>query len=422
MCFGKTLNWLKLSNSGDALKLMVPSYSRKAISGQNNYLGKVTSPKMKETEMGYRGSKSEFAGDALSGNKTNSVKEQRVDGSWSINIAKSKLMLLRCTLMGFERNYQIKIPSKQLNYFSTLHSDTPERLNPWFVTGLADSEGTFTIMIDQNQKRTLGWRVQAKFQIGLHKRDLALLLQVQKFFGGIGSLGKSGNMVFYSVSSVKDLTNTIIPHFTKYPLLTQKAADFLLFKAIVDLIITPEKVHLTIEGLNKIINIKASLRRNTGLSQIVKSKFNHIVPVNRPLIITDNIPDPQWITGFVNGEGTFDLKIYKSKTNTGYAVQLRFRIPQHERDTKLIEVLTKYFGSGVIEKHTQFPAVTLVIVKFSHIIEKVIPFFELYPLIGIKQKDFLRRDWCKVARLMNGGSHLTIEGLNFSGAEQLKTE
>ena len=351
---------------------------------------------MNESEMGYRGSKSELM-------QKDSVKEQRVDGSWSIK-AKSKQMLLRCTLMGFERNYQIKVPSKQLNYFSTLHSNN--RLNPWFVTGLADSEGTFTIMIDPNQKRTLGWRVQAKFQIGLHKRDLDLLLQLQQFFGGIGSIGKSENMVFYSVSSVKDLTQTIIPHFLNYSLLTQKASDFLLFKAIVDLI--NNKVHLTIEGLNQIINIKASM--NIGLSQIVKSNFSQIVPVNRPLIKTNKIPDPQWITGFVNGEGTFDVKIYKSKTNSGYAVQLRFRIPQHERDTKLIQLIIKYFKSGVLEKHTQFPAVTLVIVKFSDLIEKIIPFFELYPLIGIKQKDFL--DWCKIARLMNDGSHLTIEGLN----------
>lgn len=51
------------------------------------------------------------------------VKEQRVDGSYCI-ISKSKIMQLRCTLMGFERNYQIKILSKQLNKnkinFSTL--------------------------------------------------------------------------------------------------------------------------------------------------------------------------------------------------------------------------------------------------------------------------------------------------------------
>jgi hypothetical protein len=30
--------------------------------------------------------------------------------------------------------------------------------------------------------------------------------------------------------------------------------------------------------------------------------------------------------------------------------------------------------------------------------------------MGIKQKDYL--DWCKIAKLMNDRSHLTIEGLN----------
>ena len=53
---------LKSSNSGDTLKLMIPSYSRKAISGQNNSLGTVTSHKMIEKEMGYRGSKSKYKG------------------------------------------------------------------------------------------------------------------------------------------------------------------------------------------------------------------------------------------------------------------------------------------------------------------------------------------------------------------------
>jgi hypothetical protein len=65
--------------------------------------------KIDENQMGNRGSKSDFL--------TKSVKEQRVDGSWCI-----KQMHFRYTLMGFERNYQIKIPSKQLNKlsFSTL--------------------------------------------------------------------------------------------------------------------------------------------------------------------------------------------------------------------------------------------------------------------------------------------------------------
>ena len=65
---------LKLSNSGEPLKIRIPNYNRKVMCGQNNYLGMVTSPDMNENEMGYRGSKSDSLNE--------SVKEQRVDGSW----------------------------------------------------------------------------------------------------------------------------------------------------------------------------------------------------------------------------------------------------------------------------------------------------------------------------------------------------
>jgi hypothetical protein len=63
---------------------------------------------MKETEMGYRGSKSK-----IKSPQPNEifVKEQRVDGSYFGYKFEPKL---RCTLMGFERNYQVKILSKRL--------------------------------------------------------------------------------------------------------------------------------------------------------------------------------------------------------------------------------------------------------------------------------------------------------------------
>ncbi len=50
--------WVKLSNSGDLLKLKVPSYSWKAISGWINYSCTVTSLKICENIMDNRGSKS----------------------------------------------------------------------------------------------------------------------------------------------------------------------------------------------------------------------------------------------------------------------------------------------------------------------------------------------------------------------------
>ena len=58
---------------------MIPSYSRKTISGWANHSGMVTSQKKNENEMGNRGSKS----DLNTYNKSKSVKEQRVDGSWA---------------------------------------------------------------------------------------------------------------------------------------------------------------------------------------------------------------------------------------------------------------------------------------------------------------------------------------------------
>jgi len=52
------LLWDKLSNSGNALKLMVPSHSRNWIGGWTNHSCMVISHKMIEIKMGYRGSKS----------------------------------------------------------------------------------------------------------------------------------------------------------------------------------------------------------------------------------------------------------------------------------------------------------------------------------------------------------------------------
>ena len=220
---GNLLLWEKLSNSGNLLKLLIPSYIWKYISGQNNYLGMVTSQKMSENEMGYRGSKSKFLIQIPQPNKFKFfVKEQRVDGSCFGFLKYNKSPKLRCTLMGSERNYQVMIPSKQLNIksFSTLNIK-PE-LDPWFITGLIDAEGSFSILIIKDIRRTLGWRVECKFQLGLHKRDLPLLLEILKYFSGIGSIYSSttSNLVNYSIHSNKQLL-TLINHFNKYPLITQ---------------------------------------------------------------------------------------------------------------------------------------------------------------------------------------------------------
>ena len=127
------------------------------------------------------------------------------------------------------------------------------------------------------------------FKIELHVRDLDLLKQFQEFFNcGIIVLNKTRQKVSFRVNSLQELINIIIPHFLHYSLLTQKAADFLLFKQVVELM--NDKVHLTEKGIQQIINIRASM--NLGLSNLQKFKFHNYNPVTRPIINTTKILDP----------------------------------------------------------------------------------------------------------------------------------
>jgi hypothetical protein len=72
---------------------------------------------MMETEIGYRGSKSatDLNNPTSQKPKSVAVKEQRVDGSLRLMHKR-----IRCILMGFKRNYQIRIPS---NLTSTLRNN-----------------------------------------------------------------------------------------------------------------------------------------------------------------------------------------------------------------------------------------------------------------------------------------------------------
>jgi hypothetical protein len=63
----------------------------------------------------------------------------------------------------------------------------------------------------------------------------------------------------FEVESSKDILAKIITFFDKYPLLGTKAKDCADFKLVALLI--EKKAHLTTEGLDKILKIKAGMNR-----------------------------------------------------------------------------------------------------------------------------------------------------------------
>jgi hypothetical protein len=284
--------------------------------------------------------------------------------------------------------------------------------DPNFVSGLADGESTFYLAVSKNSNYKLGWRTIPSFSIELHGKDSALLKQVQSFFG-VGTIKvrkKKNGSVVYSVYSLEALTNIIIPHFNKYPLLTQKRADFYLFKSAIELM--NKKEHLTIVGLHKIVRIRASM--NKGLTEELKTAFRpggkEIIPLKRPLGEGLGNITPGWLAGFAEAEGCFHVQINKSKTtNTGYSVGLMFNIGQHSRDAKLLASMVKFFGCGKFRESPKNPSCLFVVAKFSDLLGKIIPLFAQYKLQGSKRLDYL--DFCKIAELVKNKVHLTNEGL-----------
>src|SRR5258706_8671099 len=130
--------------------------------------------------------------------------------------------------------------------------------------------------------------------MGLHSKEFNLIQALRgapRFFNGAGTVyyRKNSKIVVFRIKSTKDLAQLVLPHFDKYPLLTQKKADYLLFKQAVELVLRGE--HLTTEGILKIISIRASM--NKGLPAVLAEAFPNVSPVSRPLVKAPKIPNPQ---------------------------------------------------------------------------------------------------------------------------------
>lgn len=277
-------------------------------------------------------------------------------------------------------------------------------LNPWYITGIVDGEGSFGVFVKQDPKRSLGYVITLSFEIALDKKDLNLLKGLQAYFGVGGIYKHSGDMVRYKVSSIQDIAKVIIPHFDKYSLVTQKRVDFDIFKRIVCII---NKGPVSREDLQEIVNLKTSM--NLGLSESLKESFPNTKELARPLIKYTGIPDPNWLSGFSEAEACYYISIYDSpKSKLGKGVQLVYVVTQHIRDEELLKGLINYLGCGKYSRRKE--AGDFKVLSIKDINTKIVPFFKAYPLQGVKSLNF--SDWKLAVEIMENKGHLTEEGLN----------
>jgi len=285
-----------------------------------------------------------------------------------------------------------------------------EQLDPNFVTGNVDGDGHFGIDLSKNPKARYGYTSTLVFTLvaEVNPANKKYFEKVKKFFGGVGKIYISENIYVYKVRSLKEL-HIIKNHFEKYPLQSTKCIHFQLWCQVFNIL--ENKEHRTYEGFIKILSIKANfpkglsksiLEAHPNVVYVVKSEFK---PLITPL-------EPLWISGFVVADATFGLGFRASSDyKLGYSCDPSFRISQHVKDKILFERIILTLGCGKIRGPYSGRDVCDIHVKgIKDISDKIIPFFNKYPLQGAKSLDF--QSFSLGISIIKDKGHLTQKGLD----------
>ncbi len=124
--------------------------------------------------------------------------------------------------------------------------------------------------------------------------------------------------------------------------------------------------------------------------------------------------NPYYLGGLVDGEGCFSVTFNRHKNNR-IEVRLIFEIELREDDKEILERVKNTLKCGNIyylsyERYRKWrPHFKYKVSNLKDIVQKVIPFFNKYPLQAKKKQSF--KVFSKVASLMLLKKHLTPEGI-----------
>lgn len=106
-----------------------------------------------------------------------------------------------------------------------------------------------------------------------------------------------------------------------------------------------------------------------------------------------NLLDPWYITGFVEGEGTFHVAIYKDpRMRSRIKIVPEFHVNQHHLRIETLRWIKEYFKCGYIKENhrnsKRDKTLVYVVRDREDLKKRIIPFFERYPLLSKKRESF----------------------------------
>lgn len=283
-------------------------------------------------------------------------------------------------------------------------------LSPGYISGLAQTDGSFFCSVVISTKHRFGLQFRPKFTLTADLDSKYVLDSIAQYFGcGKVNINLKTHSAEYLVERIEDLQNIIIPHFLNYPVFCAKLHAFKLFSQIVSTLST--KDNRTIEGRIELLKMALSMNITTnrskdridllfsllGVSDTKDIEFieNTITNITSP-ITDDNI------AGIIDGDGSFYVSFNKDGS-----IKTGFSITGDKDSRPLLEgIQDKFKGIGSIKEGSKNELV-YTITGLNQIIELLIPFIDNNPLFSERA---LHYDTFKtVSLILKSEQPLTIE-------------
>lgn len=122
---------------------------------------------------------------------------------------------------------------------------------------------------------------------------------------------------------------------------------------------------------------------------------------------------PQYLLGFVDGEGSFHIAIYKdARMKAGVKFIPEFHVSQRVESAAVLREMVKFFGCGYVKaNHATNPkdqTMVYVVRDRKDLLQNIIPFFEKHYLQTMKRNDFII--FADIVKKMDVGMHRTPQG------------
>lgn len=250
----------------------------------------------------------------------------------------------------------------------------------WLV-GFMDAEGN--LLIDIKSSTSIKFRVVIKLHVdgptGLYTIQTKLKVGVVR-----ERIGNNKNESIWEVNKIEDIRNVILPVFDSYSFLTVKKINYLYFKQAISLWTSYNKIDMLV--YEEIVSLKSKM--NTKLDPNIISNYNQSILENGPIT-------PNWLVGFIEGEGTFGYQNSRPcfsfsqhirSQNAMYIVSKTLNKIIYLIDYPVLPPVTIKISTG-INKSTQVETFSVRSIDAQYYI--ILPFFYNLKFYSRKEIDFL---------------------------------